>query len=421
MTTTKLAPVPYLLSRIVGGKVKNNGKTIGRLADMLMTEQNVLPEVTHILVHRSFGYKPLMLPWDQIISLAEDGTCLVDLPALEPFEGEPEEKEIRLRDHLLDKRVLDCEDAEVEIVYDIKLEAKNDRLYITGVDCSRAAFLRRIGLHWLGNLICKIAASLTDDSIPWTCVQPLPSDMGRFKGDVKLNVIKSQLSEINPVDLADMLEELEHEQRMELFRALDTEKASDTLEEIDPRVQREMVASMPIDRAVELVDDMSPAQAADLLAALPAADSDAILEKIDVIEREKVRSLLEKHDDRIADFASAYYISFPPETPVGSVVTNFRHAAKDADVVMYIYVTSPSGALIGVVDIKELLQAEPESQLGDIMVANVVTIDAEETVGQAAKLFARYGFRALPVTRGEDDHMTGVIPFRDLVLAQRLV
>lgn len=404
----------YLLSELIGGKARVGGKAIGKLADVIVTEQGKLPEVTHLLIDRPFGYKSLMVPWDKVERLAANGRSELSIAALEPYEGEPAEGQICLRDHLLDKKVLDSDDDEVEVVYDIKLAARYGRLYVTDVDCSRAGFLRRIGLRKLANFIRSVAARIDDDTIPWTYVQQLPQNMGGFNGNVKLNVLKEKLPDIHPVDLADILEELEHDQRMAIFNQLDTEHASDTLEEVEPRVQRDLVSSLTIERVTELVSAMTPGQAADVLAELPASESDAILEKIEAPEALKVRSLIENHEDQVLFFATTHYITFPPQTTVREVMFKFRAAAKDADVVMYIYVTDSAGVLLGVVDIKELLQAELSDTLERIMTANVVSLDENDTVADASKLFARYSFRAIPIV-GEGAVMKGAIPYRDIM------
>ena len=109
-----------------------------------------LPEVTHLLIDRPFGYKSLMVPWDKSNSSIPTARRALAIDGLEAFEGEPADGQICLRDHLLDKKVLDCDDDEVEVVYDIKLTAQNGQLYVTDVDCSRAGFLRRIGLQAAG-------------------------------------------------------------------------------------------------------------------------------------------------------------------------------------------------------------------------------------------------------------------------------
>jgi magnesium transporter len=411
----------YLLSDLIGGKARLSGKTIGKLSDLIVTEHDKLPEVTHLLIDRPFGRKSLMVPWDKVEQLDTNGRVMLTIAAPEPYEGEPVEGQICLRDHLLDKKVLDCNDDEVEVVYDIKLAAHNGRLYVTDVDCSRAGFLRRIGLRWLANFIRGVAAKIREDTIPWAYVQRLPRNMGSFNGSVKLNLLKAKLPEIHPVDLADILEELEHDQRMAIFNELGTEHASDTLEEVEPRVQRKLVSSLPIERTAELVNEMTPAQAADILAALPAPETDAILEMLDTVEAVKIRSLIETHEDHILDFATTRYITFPPQTTVREVMSRFREVAKEADVVMYVYVTDPANVLLGVVDIRELLRANLADTLDQIMTTNIISLGENDTVTEASRLFARYSFRAIPIV-GAGNVMKGAIPYRDIMqLNHRLV
>ena len=300
------------------------------------------------------------------------------------------------------------------MVYDVKLTARNGLLYATDVDCSRAGFLRRIGLKRVSNFIRGLADSISSDTIPWTYVQRLPPTIGSFKGNVKLNVLKAKLPEIHPVDLADILEELDHEQRLAIFSALETEQASDTLEEIEPRVQRQLVSSLSIDRTAELVEAMTPAQAADLLAALPAPDIDLILERIAAPEAERIRFLVEHHEEQISAYTTPRTIAYRPDAMVREVVRTYRHQARKADVVMYVYVIDADGNLQGVVDIRELLQAELTDRLSDIMTRNIVVLQETDSVADARKLFARYGFRAIPVV-DEGNLLKGVIPYRDVM------
>jgi magnesium transporter len=413
--------VTYLLSELIGGKARVDGKAVGKIEDVIATDDDKLAVVTHLLIERPFGHKSLMVPWACVAQLASNGAVTLSISGIENYEGEPAAGQICLRDHLLDKKVLDCDDDEVEVVYDIKLAEHNGQLYVTDVDCSRAGLLGRIGLRPLARLIRDIAEKIDKTTIPWAYVQRLPHDIGSFKGNVKLNLLKAKLPEIHPVDLADILEELDHEHRMAIFNQLATGHASDTLEEVEPRVQRALVSSLPVERTAELIDEMTPAQAADILAILPAADVDAILDKVDETEAVKVRSLLEKHDDRILDFSSRHYVTFPAETTVREALDRFRDAAKDADVVMYVYVTDPSGALLGVVDIRELLQAAPEETMTHIMTTNIVSLGENDTVADASRLFARYSFRAIPII-GEHNVIKGVIPYRDIMhLNHRLV
>jgi CBS domain-containing protein len=403
----------FLLSDLIGLAAMVSGKKVGKLSDIVATEANKTPEVTHFLISRPFGRRSLMIPWERIGYIGE-GAVALDVESLAPFEGEPGPGQLCLKDHLLDKKVLDCNDDEVDVAFDIKLTLRGGELHVTNVDCSRAAFLRRIGLGGIVGLVQKIAARMTDETIPWTYVQPLSTDIGSFRGEVKLNVLKAKLHEIHPVDLADILEELSHGERMALFHHLETEHASDTLEEIEPRVQRELIAALSKERAAELIEDMTPAQAADVLAILPTSDAEAILDKLDAPASSKIRSLIENHDKNILDLTTARYIAFPPDVTVAKAIQSFKDAAKYADVVMYIYVIDPENHLLGVVDVGELLQAGFDETLGNIMTTNFVSLSETDTVSAAYRLFARYSFRAIPVV-GEGNIMKGAIPYRDIM------
>jgi len=317
----------YLLSDLIGKRALIGGKKIGRLADIVIADAPRLPEVTHARIVRPFGHPALLVPWDKVDDIAGRAITLkIDDPRA--FEGEPAPGQVCLKDHLLDKKVLDCDDDEVEIVYDIKLAARNGKLFVTDVDCSRAAFLRRIGLKGVANFIRGLAATIKDDTIPWSYVQQLPEDISAFRGNVKLNVLKARLPEIHPVDLADILEELDHEERVALFSQLETEHASDTLEEVEPRVQRDLVSSITKARAAELISDMTPAQAGDILAVLPASDVDGILALIDPETARKIKHLLEHHDDKIVNFATERYIAFLPDTKISDVLSQYRTGEK---------------------------------------------------------------------------------------------
>jgi magnesium transporter len=420
-SVTSQPDLTYSLSDLIGGRVRCSGKRIGKLADIVAVDGGKLAEVTHLLIDRPFGYKSLMVPWEKVERLDPDGQTELAISAPEAYEGEPTDGQVCLRDHLLDKKVLDRDDDEVEVVYDIKLVKHNGRLYVSDVDCSRAGFLRRVGLRPLANFIRSFAAKMDEDTIPWSSVQQLPRDIGRFEGNVKLNLLKAKLPQIHPVDLADILEELDHDHRVAIFNQLETEHASDTLQEVEPRVQRKLVSSLPIERVAEIVNEMTPAQAADILAALPGADTDAILEKLDAAEASKIRSLIEKHDERILDVATTRYITFPADTKVSELIRLFRTAAKDAEVVMYVYITDTDNHLLGIVDIKGILQAGLDETMQDIMTTNIVSLDENDTISSAYKLFARYSFRAIPVV-GKGNVMIGAVPYRDIMqLSHRLV
>src|SRR5439155_1753386 len=244
---------------------------------------------------------------------------------LAQFERAPQENVILLHDHILDKKILDLDDHEVEVVYDVKLAFQNGKLYAAEVDFSRYRALRRLGLHKLAKLM---ADRNKEDRVSWLYVQPLPAQLGSFAGSIKLKVPKADLREIHPVDLADILEELEGGQRGALFNA--------------PEL-----------------------------------------------------------------------IRLPATTPAAEVLDRYRELATGKNVVTYVYVTDAAGTLEGVVDLREIVAAEPGQSLRDIMTEHVIALPKDATLREAVMLFERYNFRALPIT-DENHHLLGAVSSRDM-------
>jgi magnesium transporter len=401
----------FFLSEILGRRVFAKKRRIGRLSDLAIVETGKLPEVTHVVVSRSFGYPSLTVPWDRVRLISHEEIALdVGEDIMAQFERAPQENLILLQDHILDKKILDLDDHEVEIVYDVKLAFQNDKLYAAEVDFSHYRALRRLGLRKLAKLLTN---RNKEARVSWLYVQPLPEQLGSFAGNIKLKVPKAGLSEIHPVDLADILEELEGGQRVALFNALDAEQASDTLEEVEPRVQRELIRAIEKERAALLINEMTPAQAADILAILPRDQAGAILKLLDGEKSSKVEHIIGQHDEQILLYGSPAIIKLPPTTLAAEVLDRYRELATGKDVVTYVYVTDASGTLKGVVDIREMVAAEPGQTLGDIMTEHVISLPKDATLREAAMLFERYNFRALPIT-DENEQLLSAVSSRDV-------
>ena len=402
----------FFMSDLFGTKVYDGYKKIGKLQDIAILEKEKIPVVTHLIVHRPFGHKSLLVPWEKVVTVNMQ-RIIIDLESLEQYEGEPAESQVLLNDHILDKKVLDMDDNEIDVVYDVKLILRNKILYVTDVDFSRYALLKRLGLKSIAKMLFG-GDFLKKETLSWSYVQPLPENIGIFKGNVKLKVLKEKLPEIHPVDLADILEELSEEHRLAIFNELETEHASDTLEEIEPRVQRELISSIKKERAAELINDMTPAQAADILAVLPASDADDILKLIDKENVQKIECMLDRHEEKIINFSTSHFIKLFPSTQVSQVLLQYREIAKDKDEIMYLYIIDEKDTLLGVVDMKEVLQAKVDDKLEDIMTTSVISLNPENTLIEASKMFSRYSFRAIPIT-DDQDKILGVVPYRDIM------
>ena len=102
----------------------------------------------------TFGQSTIYAPWTSCVG-CPGKEVIVDADNIESYAGDPPPGFVLLKDQILDKRVLDIEDRELEVVYDVKLTLKNGKLYVIEVDLSKYSLLRRMGLRWLAELIYR--------------------------------------------------------------------------------------------------------------------------------------------------------------------------------------------------------------------------------------------------------------------------
>ena len=141
----------FFLSDVLNEKVLLRGKKIGKLSDLTIQDKDKAAEVTHLIITRPFGYASLMVPWDNVM-LFDSKEIAIDIDDIEKFSCKIPQGLVLLRDHIMDKKILDMEDNDVELVYDVKMVIKKNKLYVTDVDPASYARLRRLGLNWLVNL-----------------------------------------------------------------------------------------------------------------------------------------------------------------------------------------------------------------------------------------------------------------------------
>ena len=112
----------------------------------------------------------------------------------------------------------------------------------------------------------------------------------------------------------------------------------------------------------------------------------------------KIQSILEKHEEKILDFATSNFLKVHPTDTVEQARDLYRRTAKGKDVIMYFYVVDENDKLLGVADIRDVLKADDNTQLKDIMDTRLTTLKPQSTLREASAMFSRYGYRALPIT-----------------------
>lgn len=385
---------------------------MGRLSDLIIEDKDIVAEITHVCVGRPWGLPTLFVPWQKVQKLTTEAIVIDEVPDEHALEVEPYGS-VLLMDYIMDKKVLDVEGREVEVVYDAVLTCKDNRLFVVSVDLTRRSMLIRMGLTWLLRLMGGVPDVTGSSTVAWNLVEPLPDDLGSFKGDIRLKVFKEELGKMPPVDVARILEVLTHGQRAAIFGELETESASDTLEELEPVAQRSVIASMLPQKAAELINEMTPGQAADVLSVLPWSVMNEIVGLLKTDTGAKVREILATFEGLIAHYVVPDCVKLTAESTVKEARQAYQHA-KENEAIAYLYVVGAGNKLVGFIESTELLRTSDETLLKEIMNGAVVSVSTDQTLKDAEELFERYAFRALPAI-DEEGRMQGIVPYRDVM------
>jgi len=411
-----MAPNPnpqvfLFLSQILGKKILDaSGRKCGRVLDLIVSVAELYPLVTGVLYRSRRGETPHRLSWDRVREV-RDALRIEALQEGDSPEGALREGEVLLKDSLLDKQIVDTDGAKILRVNDLHLLRVNSSLRLVHVDVGLRGLMRRVGLERATEKFFQwfFDYQLRDNLIPWRVVQPLSApDLLRLK------ISQNRLAQLHPADLADIIEELDINKRTEVFQALDVETAAEALEETDPKIQVHLIENLHPAKASDIIEEMSPSEAADLLGDLPKEKAEGILKEMEQEIAEDVKGLLVHPEEEAGGLMTTSFPVFPPGTTVKEALNFLRREAENLDVIYYLYVADEGGHLLGVTSLRELLMANPEAVLGDLMEPRIVSVGVEEEKEEIAALFAKYAFKAIPVV-DEQRRLKGVITFRNLL------
>jgi magnesium transporter len=383
---------------------------LGRLTDIVFQLADPYPEAVGLYLEHGWGKPTELVPWDQVLKIDADAIFvapLADGHSYPPFVDQA--GWILVEKHLMGRTILDIDGRRTEVVNDVRLLEARGRLALVDVDVSFNGFMRRWGLSRL-NLV-------QDRLISWKYVQPLSLEDAVPTDRVRLSVTRQQLAELPEEDLADALEELSGKEQEALFLALEPEKAADTLVETEPRAQRQIVSNLPKDQARVVLAEMSVPEIANLFSSLSHQQVTEMRELLEPERAEAVANILDEQEAAARELLSSDYVAWPKEATVGLVLGAIRHSALDPKNISYVYVVDPDdGVLQGVVDLRELVLAQDEVALADLMASPVVTADEHDLRDQLAEMFEKYNYRMVPVVDAQD-HILGVVRAKDVLMS----
>jgi CBS domain-containing protein/sporulation protein YlmC with PRC-barrel domain len=384
------------------------GEELGRVKDLSIIKGDPLPLVSMLIIEKK--KKLFRLPWTDLnIFNKKIISSKIFKGCLQSYEFS-EDDLLVVRD-ILDKQIVDANGAKVVRVNDIRLEGYHDNAVLIGVDVGMRGILRRLGIERGSDDFLKMfKTSLPYNLISWNYIQPLRPKLNA----ITLTVPRQMLSELHPADIADIISQVSREEGAHLFRDLDIETAAEALCELKPQMQADIINAMDTEKAADIIEEMPPDEAADILSDLPTEKAMELLENIEREDAEDIQELLGHENDTAGGLMTNEYIAYSPLMTVLEASARFKLHAREVENVYYIYVLDKEEKLIGVTSLKEMLLAEPDCLIADIMETNLKTVSPGEDGMEAAEIISKYNLLALPVI-DENGYMHGIITVDDII------
>ena len=226
--------------------------------------------------------------------------------------------------------------------------------------------------------------------------------------------LKDILTEMNEVDIATFIEELDSEKTVVVFRMLPKELASDVFACLEVDKQEHIIKSITDYELGTIVDDLFVDDAVDMLEELPASVVKRVLKNARPDTRKLINQFLNYPDNSAGSIMTAEYVGLKQSMTVEQAFAYIRKNGVDKETIYTCYVMDEKRRLEGVVTVKDLLMNPYEEVIGNIMDTHVIKAFTTEDQEEVADSFQKYDLLSLPVVDHEE-RLVGIVTVDDVV------
>ena len=239
-------------------------------------------------------------------------------------------------------------------------------------------------------------------------LQTLEESIENENYDVVLEIIRS----LHPADQAKVFNEIKQENQKELLQKLEISEIADIFDELDDKQTLTAARNLPLPFLADIIDDMDPDEAADLLGDLPGQE---VRKTISLLEEpEEILPLLRYPDETAGGRMTTDFLVLGPEDTAEAAIEYLRSTGWETDIPYYLFVVNQEKELLGVMGLRELVCADPDQEIKEIMNSHVVSVQAMEDQEEAAGVMKHYDLTALPVLN-KKEQLVGVISHDDIL------
>jgi magnesium transporter len=225
---------------------------------------------------------------------------------------------------------------------------------------------------------------------------------------------KLLLKPVQEVDAAEAIGSLPRTLQALAFRLLPKDEAIEVYEYLDPAVQQTLLERLRSGEVLELVEEMSPDDRVRLFDELPAKVVRRLLAQLSPAERRVTAQLLGYEAETAGRLMTTEFIDLKEFHSAAQALEIVRRRARDTETIYSLYVTDASRHLTGILSLRDLVTAEPEARIGNVMTREVVSVSTDTDQEEVARAIQRYDFLAVPVVDREQ-RLVGIVTVDDVI------
>ena len=230
----------------------------------------------------------------------------------------------------------------------------------------------------------------------------------------KWKELKEILDEMNEQDIAELFMELEERDLTLIYRLLNKELAAEVFVNMEPEYQEQLIRAFSDTELREVLDELYVDDAVDLIEEMPATLVKRILKHTDPDTRKSINEILKYPEDSAGSIMTFEYVDLKRGMTVADAFTRIRRTGVDKETIYTCYVTDSKRKLKGYVTVKDLLLADENWQIREVMEDNVISVTTHEDKEVVADIFQKYDLVVLPVVDGEN-RLVGIITVDDAI------
>lgn len=229
------------------------------------------------------------------------------------------------------------------------------------------------------------------------------------------NKLRNKFDELHHADVAEILEELNFDQATYIIKLLDSEETSDILMELDDDYREKILKNLSTKEIAEEVEELDTDDATDIIAELPEERQKKVISKIeDKDHKADIKELLKYDDDSAGGLMAKELIKVNENWSVTRCVKEMRLQASEVTRVHSVYVVDNNDILLGRLSLKDLLVANPKSNIKSIYISKVDLVNVNDSGEHVASIMQKYDLGAIPVV-DDKKMLLGRITIDDIV------